>query len=94
MSGERRLTVQETVDTKLVKSGARDELKRLARQRLEESGWTDEVRQLCREFVAQRGEAGTRHEEIVAGVKTAARAKVPDNLKAELLRRIRDVLEG
>lgn len=32
----------------LVKSGARDELKRLARQRLEESGWTDEVRQLCR----------------------------------------------
>lgn len=32
----------------LVRSGARDELKQLARQRLEESGWTDEVRQLCR----------------------------------------------
>lgn len=124
----------------LVRSGARDELKRLARQRLEESGWTDEVRQLCRgaaadsscleasvmvalsgptcmrclpaspciarptwppalasprtDFVAQRGEEGARHEEIVAGVKAAARAKVPDNLKAELLRRIRDVLEG
>ncbi len=44
--------------------------------------------------MAQRGEEGARHEEIVAGVKAAARAKVPDNLKAELLRRIRDVLEG
>ncbi len=32
----------------LVLSGARDELKQLARSRLEESGWTDEVRQLCR----------------------------------------------
>ena len=32
----------------LVLSGARDELKQLARARLEESGWTDEVRQLCR----------------------------------------------
>lgn len=35
-----------------------------------------------------------RHEEIVSAVKAAARAKVPDNLKAELLKRIRDVLEG
>lgn len=91
---KRRLSVEETVDKKLVLSGARDELKQLARARLEESGWTDEVRQLCREFVAREGADGVRHEQIVAAVKSAARQKVPDNLKAELLKRIRDVLES
>jgi hypothetical protein len=44
--------------------------------------------------VAKQGAAGARHEEIVAAVKPAARAKVPDHLKAELLKRIRNVLEG
>lgn len=124
-------------------SGARDELKQLARARLEESGWTDEVRQLCRgapgghtppdraapwmrlqpqpqapgpaaapwglamprtappcrsacllprqtaaaEYVAREGADSVRHDQIVAAVKPAARQKVPDNLKAELLKR-------
>lgn len=45
--------------------------------------------------MARQGGAGSvRHEDIVAAVKPAARAKVPDHLKAELLKRIRDVLEG
>lgn len=39
----------------LLLSGARDELKQLTRQRLEESGWTDEVRQLCRGAVKAGG---------------------------------------
>lgn len=34
------------------------------------------------------------HEDIVREVKPQSRAKVPDSLKAELLRRIRGVLEG
>lgn len=90
----RRLSADQTVEVKLVLSGARDELKQLARQRLEESGWTDEVRQLCREFVAKEGADNVRHADIVAAVKPAARSKVPDHLKAELLKRIRDVLES
>lgn len=48
----------------------------------------------CTEFVATQGSGSVRHEEIVAAVKPAARAKVPDHLKAELLKRLRDVLEG
>lgn len=44
--------------------------------------------------MAREGPEGVRHEELVAAVKTAARAKVPDHLKADLLKRIRDVLEG
>ncbi len=39
------------------------------------------------EFVAREGADGVRHEQIVAAVKSAARQKVPDNLKAELLKR-------
>lgn len=46
------------------------------------------------EFVATQGPSSVRHEDIVAAVKPAARTKVPDHLKAELLKRIRDVLEG
>jgi hypothetical protein len=47
------------------------------------------------EFVARQGDAAAvRHEDIVAAVRTAARAKVPDHLKAELLKRLRSVLEG
>ncbi|KAI3438464.1 hypothetical protein D9Q98_000893 [Chlorella vulgaris] len=91
---QQRMSAAQTVEVKLVRSGARDELKQVARQRLEESGWTDEIRQLCREFVATQGADSVRHEDIVAAVKPAARAKVPDHLKAELLKRIRDVLEG
>lgn len=39
------------------------------------------------EFVARGGADGVRHEQIVAAVKSSARQKVPDNLKAELLKR-------
>ena len=39
------------------------------------------------EFVVREGADGVRHEQIVAAVKSAARQKVPDNLKAELLKR-------
>jgi hypothetical protein len=47
------------------------------------------------DFVARQGGPGSvRHEDIVAAVRAAARAKVPDYLKAELLKRIRDVLEA
>lgn len=42
---------------------------------------------LAAEFVAREGADGVRHEQIVAAVKPAARQKVPDNLKAELLKR-------
>ena len=45
-------------------------------------------------MASQGGAGSVRHEDIVAAVKAAARAKVPDHLKAELLKRIRDVLEG
>lgn len=90
----RSLSVEETVDVKLISSGERDRLKNLARERLQEAGWTDEVKRLCREYASFRGPDNVTHEDLVEAVKPQARAKVPDSLKAELLRRIRGALES
>ena len=46
------------------------------------------------EVVAREGAEAVTHESLVASVRAAARAKVPDHLKAELLRRIREILEA
>lgn len=46
------------------------------------------------EYISTRGAEHVTHEDIVREVKPQSRAKVPDSLKAELLRRIRGVLEG
>ena len=46
------------------------------------------------EYANFRGVDNVTHEDIVREVKPQGRAKVPDSLKAELLRKIRDVLES
>lgn len=46
------------------------------------------------EYVHSAGAGAVKQEEIVAEVRPAARAKVPDGLKAELLTRIRTALEA
>lgn len=46
------------------------------------------------EYANFRGADNVTHEDIVREVKPQGRAKVPDSLKAELLRKIRDVLES
>lgn len=48
---------------------------------------------LATEFVARQGVEAVTHAEIVAAVKPQARPRVPDNVKAELLKRIREILE-
>lgn len=45
------------------------------------------------ECAAKRGVEDVTHAEIVAAVRPAARPKVPDALKAELLTRLRAILE-
>ena len=46
------------------------------------------------EYAHSQGAGAVRQEAIVAEVRAAARAKVPDGLKAELLTRIRAALEA
>jgi hypothetical protein len=44
--------------------------------------------------VVRHGSDAVRHEDIVREVQSAARAKVPDSLKAELLHKIKAILEA
>lgn len=46
------------------------------------------------EYVVRHGSDAVRHEDIVREVQSAARAKVPDSLKAELLHKIKAILEA
>jgi hypothetical protein len=46
------------------------------------------------EYVVRHGSDDVRHEDIVREVQSAARAKVPDSLKAELLHKIKAILEA
>ncbi|KAF6261299.1 transcription factor e(y)2-domain-containing protein [Scenedesmus sp. NREL 46B-D3] len=73
----------------LIKSGERERLKQLLRDKLTECGWRDEVKQRCREYIQARGHDNVTAEELVRFIRPEGRAAVPDNVKAELLTRIK-----
>lgn len=73
----------------LLHTGERERLKQLLRDKLTECGWRDEVKQRCREYLASRGPDNVTADEIVRHVRPEGRAAVPDNIKAELLTRIK-----
>ncbi|KAL4528253.1 hypothetical protein Ndes2526B_g08030 [Nannochloris sp. 'desiccata'] len=92
-SGAEVLSPQETVKVKLVLSGERDKLKKLAKEKLELSGWTDDLRRQCREYAASLGIESATHEGIVNEVQRQGKSQVPDHIKAEILAEIRTILE-
>ena len=74
-----------------------DDLKRLTRQQLEFAGWIDEVEAQCRLIAADTaGDAGSgravRHEQLLDGVREPMLRRVPDHIKARVLKDIKDKL--
>eukprot|EP00897_Mesotaenium_endlicherianum_P003354 jgi/Mesen1/3046/ME000018S02356 len=85
-------TLQEMVNVKLIESGEKDRLKELLRERLIESGWRDEMKSYCRAVTRKRGRSSVTVDELIRAITPKGRALVPDNVKAELLHRIRKFL--
>ncbi|XP_024390454.1 uncharacterized protein [Physcomitrium patens] len=85
-------TLQEIINIKLIESGEKERLKELLRERLIECGWRDDLKAQCRAFTRKKGRANITLDELVRSITPKGRAMVPDNVKAELLQRIRSFL--
>jgi len=81
-----------TINQKLVESGEKDKLKELLRTRLIECGWRDQLKVHCKDIVRQKGLENITVDDLVAEITPKGRALVPDQVKKELLQRIRSFL--
>jgi hypothetical protein len=69
-----------------------EELKGATRQKLEFSGWVDAVRDKCREYIEQQDGKPFRHADLVSHVHNESLKMVPDHLKADVLKQIKQSL--
>lgn len=60
--------------------------------RLIECGWRDELKSHCKEIVKRKGLEQVTVDDLVAEITPKGRALVPDDVKRELLSRIRTFL--
>lgn len=73
----------------------RQELKSMARERLLEMGWNSEVKEMCREAaLVLIEEERFSHAALVDAVRAEASQAVPDSVRAQVLARLRSLLEG
>ena len=80
------------INQKLVESGERERLKELLRTRLIECGWRDQLKAYCKEIVKEKGLEHITVDDLVSEITPRGRALVPDQVKKELLQRIRSFL--
>lgn len=71
--------------------GERPLLKDYLVQSLDESGWTDKVRLLCRDEIT-KSNGLISVENLVDRVTPKARKEIPDELKLEMIAKIKQVL--
>ncbi len=79
---------------KLVETGEKDKLKELLRDRLISCGWRDELKEHCKTVIRQKGLEKVTVEELVSEITPKGRATIPEDVKAELLQRIRKFLQA
>jgi len=78
---------------KLAETGEKDRLKEMLREKLVECGWRDELKEYCKEVIRSKGLEKITVDELVEEITPRGRATVPDNIKTELLQRIRRFLQ-
>jgi enhancer of yellow 2 transcription factor len=77
-----------------VETGEKERLKDLLRERLVSCGWRDELKEHCKEIIRNKGLEKITVDELVAEITPKGRATVPNEIKAELLQRIRKFLNS
>lgn len=83
-------SLQESINARLVQSGEKERLRALLRERLVECGWRDELKARCRTIIKTKGINNVTVDELSREITSVGRASVPDTVKAEMLREIRD----
>ncbi|XP_041454624.1 transcription and mRNA export factor ENY2-like [Lytechinus pictus] len=93
--GDRKIKdaqMRASINQKLVETGEKERLKELLRNKLIESGWRDELKAHCKEVVRRKGLEHVTVDDLVAEITPKGRELVPDEVKRELLHRIRAFL--
>ncbi|KAK2550014.1 Transcription and mRNA export factor ENY2 [Acropora cervicornis] len=73
-----------SINQKLVESGERE--------KLIECGWRDKLRSHCKDVIKQKGLENVTVDDLVAEITPMGRALVPDEVKRDMLLRIRSFL--
>eukprot|EP01006_Ploeotia_vitrea_P040705 TRINITY_DN66448_c0_g1_i1.p1 TRINITY_DN66448_c0_g1~~TRINITY_DN66448_c0_g1_i1.p1 ORF type:complete len:102 (+),score=3.47 TRINITY_DN66448_c0_g1_i1:77-382(+) len=86
--------IRETIMAKLVETGEKDRLKEMLRERLVACGWRDELKEFCKEVIRRRGLEKVTVDDLVGEITPRGRSTIPEEVKAELLKRIRTFLQS
>mmetsp|Transcript_108065 Transcript_108065/g.149329 ORF Transcript_108065/g.149329 Transcript_108065/m.149329 type:complete len:114 (-) Transcript_108065:36-377(-) len=78
---------------KLDETGEKEKLKEYIKQTLAESGWREEMKKHCVEHIQNKGVEKVTLEDITAEIAPRGRATLPDNLKTDLLNKLRAFAE-
>jgi enhancer of yellow 2 transcription factor len=86
--------VRATIMQKLIETGEKENLKEMLRTKLIECGWRDDLREHCKEVIRSKGLERITVDELVQMITPRGRDTVPDQIKADLLQRIRQFLQS
>ena len=86
--------VRATIMQKLIETGEKENLKEMLRTKLIECGWCDDLREHCKEVIRSKGLERITVDELVQMITPRGRDTVPDQIKADLLQRIRQFLQS
>ena len=93
MSGENKLEkLRLLAQQKLVENGEKERLKVLLRNRLMEAGFNDEIMSYCKKTIKTNGIEKVDLETLINEITPKAREIVPDEVKIELLSKIKEIL--
>ncbi|EGZ14821.1 hypothetical protein PHYSODRAFT_354729 [Phytophthora sojae] len=77
----------------LVQSGEKERLKQLLRLKLVECGWRDEMKLHCKEVIRNKGIDQVTVEDLIEEITPKGRASVPEDVKNDLLEKIKAFIE-
>ncbi|XP_065828275.1 transcription and mRNA export factor ENY2-like [Oscarella lobularis] len=95
LRSERRLRdaqIRSQINQKLVESGEKERLMEMLRMKLMECGWRDQLKAYCKDIVRQKGLDHVSVDDLVAEITPKGRALVPDEVKRDLLQKIKEFL--
>lgn len=91
---KRDVQIRDTIMAKLVETGEKDKLKNMLRDGLTRTQWRDGFKEDCKDVIRQKGIDQVTVEELIADITPHGRSTIPEDVKAELLKRIRLVLQS
>jgi len=87
------MTTKTALNKRLQESGEREEIKRYIRERLTQSGWRDDLKEYTIDYIKNKGLEKINVNEIVSEIAPKGRSMVPENLKTEIIEKIRSFNE-